>query len=81
MFMDINLQGLKVTALLDSGSSVNVISKSLFDKLSHNCRYFSPCVNQTITLANGSNVQIVGTAKIIIETECTPRKHTILVYI
>ena len=33
MFMDIYVQGLKVTALLDSGSSVNVITKTLFDTL------------------------------------------------
>ena len=71
--MDINLQGLKVTALLDSGSSVNVFSKSLVEKLPSKCKYsFSQCVNQSITLANATNVKIVGTAKIIIQTECTP---------
>ena len=51
--MPVNIKGLQVAALLDTGSSINIISKSLFDKLPNNGKFnFRSGSEQTAKLVN-----------------------------
>ena len=53
MYMPVNIKGLQVAALLDTGSSINTISKSLFNKLPNNGKFnFRSGSEQTVKLAN-----------------------------
>ena len=81
MYMPVDICGIKVAALLDTGSNVNIISKSLFQRLpvqSKSC--FVPSVgHQSVTLANGNSIDIVGTARIKVQTPCSNESHNIFV--
>ena len=82
MYMPVNIKGMQVAALLDTGSSINIISKSLFDKLPHNGKFnFRSGSEQTVNLANNQSVCIFGTASILVQTPCSSRVHSISVYI
>ena len=51
--MSVNIKGLQVAALLDTGSSINIISKSLFDKLPNNGKFnFRSGSEQTVKFVN-----------------------------
>ena len=53
MYMPLNIKGLQVAALLDAGSSINIISKSLFDILQNNGKFnLRSGSEQTVKLAN-----------------------------
>lgn len=82
MYMPVNIKGMQVTALLDTGSSINIISKSLYDKLSLNSKSnFRTCSEQSVKLANNQSVCVFGTASISVQTPCSSRVHSIFVYI
>lgn len=53
MYMPVNIKVLQVAALLDAGSSINIISKSLFDILPNNGKFnLRSGSEQTVKLAN-----------------------------
>lgn len=82
MYMPVNIKGMQVTALLDTGSSINIISKSLYDKLSLKSKSnFRTCSEQSVKLANNQSVCVFGTASISVQTPCSSRVHSIFVYI
>jgi hypothetical protein len=82
LYMDVNIHGMKVTALLDTGSSINIISKELFDKLPLQSKFhFRSSDEQKVKLANNQSVYIFGTASISVQTPCSSGNHTMLVYI
>ena len=55
--MPVNIKGLQVAALLDAGSSINIISKSLFDILPNNGKF-----NFGQAVSRQSNWPIINTS-------------------
>ncbi|CAC5358750.1 unnamed protein product [Mytilus coruscus] len=73
--------GLKVAALVDSGSSINIMSKSLFDSVSDKQKLsFEQLDCFEIRLANNDTIKVTGTAKIKLYIE-TREEIDIDVYI
>lgn len=58
---------MRVAALIDTGSSICVISKDLFNQLPERFKLSFEQVNQEIRLANNSTVDVFGLAKILVE--------------
>ena len=70
----------KVTALLDSGSSINIISRSFYDSVPETFKFdYQECA-EMITMADNASIAVDGTASIQL---CTPSKksHIVPVYI
>lgn len=79
MYMDVLVKGTKVATLLDTGSSINIISKSLYEKLpSQNKSSFRSCGEQAVKLANNQFGRVFSTASILMQTPCSPTEHSIL---
>lgn len=64
MYLNINLGDRRVTALLDSGSAINIISKDLFDSISPTCLLCYDNCTDLVLHANNQTVCVYGTAKI-----------------
>ena len=64
----------KVTALLDSGSSINIVSRSFYDSIPESSRFDFQQTDEKIVMADNGSVAIDGTARIQL---CTPsrRRH------
>lgn len=72
----------KVAALVDTGSSINIMSSELFRSLPSYCQLsFRPHVVSKITLANNQQIAIEGTAIVKIKIPHSSQKQSILVYI
>lgn len=72
MYMLVKIQGMQVTALFETGNSINIISMSLFDKLPIKSKSnFRSCNEQTVKLANNQSVCVFGTASISVQTLCS----------
>jgi hypothetical protein len=56
-----------VAALIDTGSSICVLSKDLYNRLPERFKLCFEQVNQDIRLANNSTVEVFGLAKILVE--------------
>ena len=70
----------KVTALLDSGSSINIISHSFYDSVPETFKFdYQECA-EMITMADNASIAVDGTASIQL---CTPSKksHIFCLYI
>ena len=64
MYISVIFGELKIAALVDTGSSINVISKSLFDSISDRYKIsFEQLPDSEIRLANNDKIQILGVAK------------------
>ena len=81
MYMPVSIYDVKVAALMDTGSSVNIMSNSLFQKLPTHVKCDFQNTSQSVILANNQSVNILGTGRIQIRTPCSSSKHTIFVYI
>ena len=82
LYLNVQLYGNKIAALLDTGSSVNIMSNSLFQRLPDKCKSgLTPCVDKFLQLANGKSVDIVGTAKVQVQASCFHSKSIISVYV
>ena len=70
----------KVTALLDSGSSINIISRSFYDSVPETFKFDYQDCAEMITKADNASIAVEGTASIQL---CTPSKknHIVPVYI
>lgn len=69
-----------VSALLDSGSSVNLMSKRLYDFLSDRSKSkLTPVIDDVIVLANNQEIHITGTAEI--QATIQGQQHNIDVYV
>ena len=61
MYFQVTVGQKPVTALLDSGSSINVVSRELYDTCRSSFSDESPCPEKVL-LANNQNVHIFGSA-------------------
>ena len=65
MYISLLFGELRVAALADTGSSINVISKSLFDSISDHYKIsFEQLLDAQIRLANNEKIQIYGIVKL-----------------
>lgn len=64
MFLDVQFGSCNVSALLDTGSSVNLMSLSLFESLSDKNKTHVYSCHDSIVLANNQDVKITCTAKV-----------------
>ena len=81
MYLNIFVGNIPLTALLDSGSSINVMSVNLFQSIpSSDQTDFSPC-DEDIILANNQTVNVQGTAKIKLRNSLHDRGYFIVVHI
>ena len=65
LYLTVRFDSLKVSALIDSGSSENIISKQLYNSLLYSqTSAFNSDVHDSIVLANNHKVEVVGTAMI-----------------
>jgi hypothetical protein len=75
MYLNVFVHNMPVTALLDSGSSINVISFSFFQLLPESEKAeFSFC-EDSIILANNQRVTVYGTAKVRIRKKLSDNGH------
>ncbi|XP_033730863.1 uncharacterized protein LOC117320371 isoform X2 [Pecten maximus] len=80
MYFPVQIGTHNVAALLDSGSSINVMSDSLFEQLPHSSKSsINLCDAVSIGLANASKVQVKGSANV--QVKLPNGKCTIHVYI
>ena len=77
--MNVSCHNFDVAALIDTGSSINIISSDLFNVLPNNVKSDESDHVESIRLANGKLIAIKGTAFIQIRTN--RRVHRIKVYI
>ena len=63
--MPVRFDSFKVAALVDSGSSINIMSDQLHYSLPHKCKSeLNFEANDSIKLANDQTVQVEGTAHV-----------------
>ena len=64
LFMPVSVKHVKISACLDSGSTINIMSYELFSSLpKHSCTPIATCcTDNEIVVANGQKVYIVGTS-------------------
>ncbi|CAC5388073.1 unnamed protein product [Mytilus coruscus] len=77
--MPVTIDNIEIAALIDSGSSINVISQQLFNSLPEHYRNSFKSANEKILFANNASINIVGTARIKIKVPTG--KHWLHVYI
>ena len=79
LYMPVKIDNIQIVALIDTGSSVNVISQQLFDSISVTNKQPIQKVESKITLANNQSIEIIGTTRVKINV---PKgKHWIQVYV
>ena len=80
IYLNVKFHTVHVAALIDSGSSVNLMSTSLYNSIPQSCKTpIDTCNGDNIKLANDQTVQIKGTATVRMSYKGD--KHYILVYI
>ncbi|CAG2209064.1 unnamed protein product [Mytilus edulis] len=79
LYMPVRIANLEISALIDTGSSINVMSSQLFNSIPDSMKSEFSAKSDKITLANNQTVQIYGTAKVKITVP--QGKHWIHVYI
>jgi hypothetical protein len=79
LYIPVQFDQMRVAALIDTGSSICVLSKDLYNQLPERFRLSFEQVNQDIRLANNRTVEVFGLAKILVEVP--QEKREIDVYI
>ncbi|CAC5421039.1 unnamed protein product [Mytilus coruscus] len=79
LYMPVRIANLEISALIDTGSSINVMSSQLFNSILDSMKSEFSATSDKITLANNQTVQIYGTDKVKISVP--QGKHWIPVYI
>ncbi|CAG2185803.1 unnamed protein product [Mytilus edulis] len=79
LYMPVRIANQEISALIDTGSSINVMSSQLFNSIPDSMKSEFSATSDKITLANNQTVQIYGTAKVKITVP--QGKHWIHVYI
>lgn len=78
--MPVKVNNLKVAALIDSGSSINIISKQFYDSILDSCKsQIQSPVYEKILLANNQSVGVIG--KSSVKMHVPQEKHWIPSYI
>ncbi|CAG2248036.1 unnamed protein product [Mytilus edulis] len=75
----LNILNLKIAALVDTGSSINVISQQLFNSIPETHKSWVNSTSEKIVLANNQSVNIIGVSRIKIQIP--QGKHWILVHV
>jgi len=79
LYLPVQIANFKISALIDTGSSINVISSQFFNSLPDSVKSNFIDTNNRITLANNQTITIHGTASVKISVP--QGKHWIPVYI
>ena len=80
MYLPVKFNKLQVAALLDSGSTISIMSEELYHTVPNSCKSgINSCNTDTVKLANNQSVVIVGTTHVKLSAQ--GEKHKILVYI
>ncbi|CAG2237804.1 unnamed protein product [Mytilus edulis] len=80
IYLHVKFHSVQVAALLDSGSSINIMSTSLYNSIPQACKSMIDVNNgDNIKLANDQNVQVKGTATV--KMYYKGDKHCLQVYI
>ncbi|CAC5398333.1 unnamed protein product [Mytilus coruscus] len=66
LYMPVQIANLEISALIDTGSSINVMSSQLFNSIPDSMKSEFSAASDKITFANNQAVQIYGTAKNIV---------------
>ncbi|CAG2218638.1 unnamed protein product [Mytilus edulis] len=77
--LQVSFDDMNVAALVDTGSSINVISQTLYNTLSHKSKLSFEQFPSEIRLADNTKVKVFGLAKILLI--CNNEQHAIEVYI
>ncbi|WAQ98060.1 POL4-like protein [Mya arenaria] len=81
MYLSLDVGSLNVTALLDTGSAINIMSKTLFDTLSPSCiSQYQEC-SDPLVLANNQVINVCGTATVKLRMQHSHVSHVVQVYI
>ena len=67
LYIPVQFDQMRVAALIDTGSSICVLSKDLYNQLPERFKLSFEQVNQDIRLANNSTVEVFGLAKILVQ--------------
>ena len=81
MYMELFLGSRPVISLLDSGSSINVMAKNVFDSLSPSLVSEINQTSDSVVIANGHSVDVWGTARVKICLSPSRQPTYILVHI
>ncbi|VDI06701.1 Hypothetical predicted protein [Mytilus galloprovincialis] len=80
LYLTVRFDSLKVSALVDTGSSVNIISEQLYDSLPYSKKSdFNADVRESIVLANSQKIEVVGTA--YVQMNISRANHRVFTYI
>ena len=81
MYLQIQVGCLSVTALLDSGSAINIFSKSFFDSIPQSSILQYQESTDSLILANNSTVTVCGTAVVKISQINSSKSNSVTVHI
>ena len=80
MYLELQIGNRNVTALLDSGSAINILSKSFYDSIPQSCILeYQECADSLI-LANNTTVTVYGTAVVKV-SQVNSKSSSVTVYI
>ena len=80
LYLTVRFDSQRVSALVDTGSSVNIISEQLYNSLPYSKKFnFKSDVSDSIVLANNEKVAIVGTA--VVKMNISGVNHNVFTYI
>ena len=67
IYMPVKINHLSVAALIDSGSSINIVSQSFYNLIPDTCKSMIQPISEKIVLANNQCVNIIGKCNIKIQ--------------
>ncbi|CAC5371045.1 unnamed protein product [Mytilus coruscus] len=79
IYLPVQILNLKIAALVDTGSSINIISQQLFNSIPETHKSWVNSTSEKIVLANNQSVNIIGVSRIKIQIP--QGKHWILVHV
>ena len=77
MYIPVKCGETNIAAVIDTGSSINILSINLFNSLPENSKSRIYPFHEEIKLANGHHIKIIGTADLKIRTD---KMHIIKTY-
>ena len=79
IFINGNIHNTQVKFLLDTGSSVTILHPQTWELLPHNIRQTLQVSTKSIVAAEGSTLNVVGSAEVVIRFGKLVRRHVIYV--
>lgn len=81
MYLNVFVGCQQVTALLDAGSSVDIVSRALYEHLTHSVVSNFTLCDDKVVLANNTTIKIFGTANVLVRNSELSKPYAIFVYI